>query len=131
MSRRDQARAHLDKAAEYLDAARVVLDHGFHNATCSLAVTSGINAKDAICLLSVGHSDKSDQHDAAIAELRKSGPVGAALAPTLDRLLSKKAKSQYSSISMTPSDAEDATKRAARLFDAATDLYRSMPRQRR
>jgi uncharacterized protein (UPF0332 family) len=36
---REAARAHLAKAEEYLEAARVVLEHEHYNAACSLAVT--------------------------------------------------------------------------------------------
>jgi len=124
---RDAARAHVTKAEEYLDAARIVLDHEYCNATCSLAVISGINAKDAICILSVGFTGKSDDHARAAAELRQSGAIGARLAPTLSRLLSVKAKSQYSAPSVTAADASDAVKRAERLITAARELLTSTP----
>lgn len=127
MMHRDRAHPHLQKAEEYLTATRLTAQSGLSNAACSLAITSGINSKDVICLLSVGYSDKSVNHDSAVAELRRSGPVGAAMAPTLDRLLSEKTKSQYSPASVTRTDADDAEKRAARLFEAATVLFGSTP----
>ncbi|GAA4390044.1 hypothetical protein GCM10023153_06820 [Ornithinibacter aureus] len=46
-----------------------------------------MNAKDAICLSVVGRTNKADDHTAAVAELRSSGPAGRALAPVLSRLL--------------------------------------------
>ena len=124
----DDARPHLEKADEYLRAAHLVLAAGLANAACSLAVTSGINASDVICLLSIGRTSKGERHDAAVSALRRSGPVGDTLAPTLERLLAKKTKSQYSPASVSRADAEDATKRSTRLFEAAQELFRSTPR---
>lgn len=125
MSTRSDARPHLDKAEEYLESARLVLAHGSYNAACSLAVTSGINSKDVICLLSVGHTNKSDNHDKAVEELRRSGPVGQGVAPTMGKLLSKKTKSQYLGPSVTVADADAAVKRAERLFGVAKELFNS------
>lgn len=127
MSPREQARLHVAKAEEYWVAARTVWAEGHVNATCSLAVTSGINSKDAICLLTVGRTGKSDDHRTAVDELRKSGPQGAALAPTLGRLLSKKSISQYASASLTRRDAEEALSRAERLLKSAHEALRSRP----
>lgn len=128
MTRKDEARPHLAKAREYLDAARTALEHGHHNAACSLSVTSGINAKDVICIVSVGSTDKSDRHDKAVDELRKSGPVGMAMAETLRKLLGAKSKSQYSAASVSRSDADAAIKRAERMCDAARSLLDSISR---
>jgi len=128
MTRKDDARPHLDKAEEYLQAAMIVAQDHRYNAACSLAVTSAINAKDVICILSVGFTDKSDSHDKAVAELRKSGPIGAQIAPTFSKLLSRKTKAQYSAPSVGVSDALDAVKRAERVFAVAKELYDSTPR---
>jgi len=46
----DDAHAHLSKSREFLDAAENDLVAEHCNAATSSAVTSGINAKDAICL---------------------------------------------------------------------------------
>ena len=123
----DAARPHLEKAEEYLRAAELVSRAGYVNAACSLAVTSGINSKDVICLLSVGRTDKPDRHGSAIVELRRSGPTGSAMASTFERLLSQKTKSQYSAAWIRPADAADAVKRADRLFAAAQELFRASP----
>jgi hypothetical protein len=128
MTRKDEARPHLEKAQEYLDAARLALEHGYNNAACSLSVTAGINSKDVVCILSVGYSDRGDSHDKAVEDLSKSGPTGAQSAPTLKRLLAKKTKSQYSAPSVTQSDAEQCVKQAGRIFDDAKELFNSTPR---
>jgi uncharacterized protein (UPF0332 family) len=51
-----EARAHLRKAKEFLTAAEFSLDLDLFNAATSNAVTSGINAKDAICLRLTGRA---------------------------------------------------------------------------
>ena len=63
--------------------------------------------------------------DKAVADLKKSGPVGAKMAPTLNRLLSKKAKSQYAAPSVTAQDANDAVKQAERFYYEAKLLFTS------
>lgn len=50
MTALSDARAHLRKAREFLEAAELNLDFELNNAATSSAVTGGINAKDAVCL---------------------------------------------------------------------------------
>ena len=50
MTALDNARAHLTKAQEFLEAAELTNDLLLFNAAASNAVTSGINSKDAICV---------------------------------------------------------------------------------
>jgi hypothetical protein len=119
MTTLDDARAHLAKAREFLTAARSNLDLELFNAATSDAVISGINSKDAICLRLTGTTRKADGHNEAVAELKAAGPGGAALAPTLSRLLKLKAKSQYQSASIAAADATKAVEWAARLLEGA------------
>ena len=119
MTALDDARAHLAKAREFLDAGRLTLDLELFNAATSNAVVSGINSKDAICLRLTGTTHKTDQHIEAVAELKAAGPAGAALAPTLSRLLRLKTKSQYQSASISAVDAGKAIEWAARLLEDA------------
>lgn len=93
-------------------------DHA--NAAASNAVIAGINAKDAICLVLVGKTSKADDHRQAVKELKQAGKIGAELAPTLDRLLKTKTKSQYQSVSIAIKDAEVAVRQASRLVDEAS-----------
>jgi hypothetical protein len=72
----DDARAHLAKAREFLEAAELTNDLGLFNAAASSAVTSGINSKDAICLTLTGRTRKADNHLEAVAELKAAGPAG-------------------------------------------------------
>lgn len=116
------ARGHLAKADEFLAEAEAALANGHSNVATSNAVIAGINAKDAICLLLVGVTSKAADHARAVPELRKAGKLGAELAPTLDRLLKSKTKSQYQSISIAMKDAEVAVRQAQRLTASAARL---------
>lgn len=122
MSALSDARTHLRKAREFLDAAELNLDSDLFNAATSNAVTSGINAKDAICLSLTGMTEKSDNHTAAIAELRGAGPASRPLASTLSRLLRLKNKSQYQSTDIARGDAAKAVGWAATLVEGATRI---------
>jgi len=62
----DEARAHLAKAREFLEAAELTNDLHLFNAVASNAVTSGINSKDAICFALSGRTRKSDNHAEAV-----------------------------------------------------------------
>lgn len=119
MSPHQHVLQHLDKAEEFLDAARANLAAGHLNAATSNAVLAGINAKDAICLSLVGGSVKSRNHDDAVEELRRVGRLGRELAPTLQRLLQLKNTSQYTNVSVSARDAHDAVRWATRLVEGA------------
>lgn len=116
------ARGHLAKAQEFVEEAEAALGNGHPNVATSNAVIAGINAKDAICLLLVGATSKLADHARAVPELRTAGKIGAELAPTLDRLLKSKTKSQYQSISVATRDAELAVRQAMRLVAEAATL---------
>jgi hypothetical protein len=119
MTTLDEARAHLAKAREFVDAGRASLDLRLFNAATSDAVISGINSKNAISLRLTGVTRKAESHHEAIAELKAAGPAGEALAPTLSRLLKLKTKSQYQSESVSASDATKAVAWATRLLEGA------------
>lgn len=51
MTALEDAKVHLTKAREFLDAAEADQDLELYNAATSDAVTSGINSKGAICLV--------------------------------------------------------------------------------
>jgi uncharacterized protein (UPF0332 family) len=116
------ARLHLAKSAEFLQAANSNLQAGHHNAATSDAVVSGINAKDAICLKLTGKTTKRDNHLEAVSELKRAGRRGIELSGTLDRLLRLKTKSQYQTVSVTASDAKNAVVWAERLHEAAKQI---------
>jgi uncharacterized protein (UPF0332 family) len=118
----DDAQQHLSKAREFLEAAEVNRELKLFNAATSDAVISAINSKDAICLTLTGRTTKGENHQAAVSELKQAGRAGADLAPTLSRLLKLKTKSQYTPVSITPSDAARAVQWAQRLIASAEEV---------
>ena len=119
MTALEEARLHLAKAREFLDAAEASRDLGLDNAAASNAVISAINSKDAICLSLTGRTGNSDNHAQAVDDLRRSGPAGAKLTTTLTRLLNLKTRSQYASRSVSTTDASKAIDWAARMHKGA------------
>lgn len=124
MSALEDARAHVAKAQEFLEAARFNLDLKLYSAATSDAVVAGINAKDATCLRLTGVTRKSDNHVAAIAELKAAGPAGAGLAPTLARLIKMKARAQYQSAAVSAPDAANAVRWASKLVEGAEEVVK-------
>jgi uncharacterized protein (UPF0332 family) len=118
------AKEHLAKAREFLEVAELSHDLDSYNAAASNAVTSGINSKDAICLTVTGRSEKNDNHNQAIAELKTSGRVGNGLATTFSRLLKLKPKAQYQSESISATDAAKAVDWAAKMLEGARSVFR-------
>ena len=122
MTASEEAQLHLSKAREFLDAADANRDRKLYNATTSDAIISAINSKDAICLALTGRTNKSDHHVDAVSELKRAGPAGAALSPTLSRLLKLKTRSQYAPLSVAPSHANKAVDWALRMFTGAQNV---------
>lgn len=122
MTALSDARAHLRKAREFLEAAELNLDFELYNAATSSAVTSGINTKDAVCLALTGTTIKSETHTDAIAELRAAGPDARPLASALGRLLKLKNKSQYQTVGVARSDAIKAVGWATALVEGAAGI---------
>jgi hypothetical protein len=120
----DEARAHLAKAREFLEAAELTNDLQLFNAAASNAVTSGINSKDAICLALTGRTRKSDNHAEAVAELKGAGQAGRDSSTTLSRLLKLKSKSQYQAGSVSAAEAAKSIDWAARLLETAQAVAR-------
>lgn len=122
MTPKTEARAHLRKAGEFLDAADLAAASRMWNAAASAAVTSGINAKDAMCLALAGRTGKTDTHADAVSELRSVGGAAAPLATTLSRLLKLKNRSQYQAADVSAADALKAIDWARRLYDGAREM---------
>jgi uncharacterized protein (UPF0332 family) len=125
-----EARAHLAKAREFLDAAELSLEVDLYNAATSNSAISGINSKDATCLRLTGTTAKSENHSAAIAELKSAGaggpnePTTKQMATNLGRLLKLKGKSQYQTIDIARSDAMKAFSWAQKLLEDASGIVR-------
>jgi len=116
------ARAHLRKAEEFLEAAELSEEVGLFNAATASSVTSGINAKDAMCLTLTGRTAKTDSHNDAVAELRSAGPLARDHATTLGRLLKLKNRAQYQTADVARTDARKAIEWARRLLDVAAEI---------
>lgn len=116
------AKAHLAKALEFPAAADSEVNAERYNAATSNAVLSGINSKDAICLKLTGVTGKGEDHKAAVPELKRASKPAAAVAPTLERLLTMKTRAQYQTTSMAHKDAESAVKWASQLYEAAEGI---------
>ena len=122
MGARDDARSHLRKAREFLEAAGLEYETELHTAAASSAVLAGINAKDAICLQLTGRTGKSEDHRSAVPELAAAGPAGKALESTFRRLLGQKTAAQYQAGPIGRTDATKAVDWATRMVDAARDV---------
>lgn len=115
----EQARAHLVKAREFLEAAELTLDADLYDAAASASVSAGINAKDAICLRLVGRITKSEDHKRAAGELARAGQTGKELESIFARLLGLKTTAQYQAQSIARGEAVKAVEWATRMVDAA------------
>lgn len=119
-----QAQDHLKKAQEFLEAAEFDLGLELFSAATSHAVIAGINAKDAICLKLTGRTQKADNHNEAVAELKAAGPEGADVAATMNRLLKLKTKAQYLAPAIARTDAIKAVEWATRLVEQAAAVVK-------
>jgi uncharacterized protein (UPF0332 family) len=124
----DDAKIHLMKAREYLEAADLAHDHELYNSAISNAVTSGINSKDAVCLKLVGSSGKAANHSNAVGELEAAGAMSRhasttrRLAGLLEQLLLLKNRAQYEAFRFAHDDAELAINQAQELLDNAIKI---------
>lgn len=66
---RNEARAHVRHAHDFLDGARTNLEFGNLRAAGSDAILAGVRAKDAICMALTGSTSKSEDHRRAVREL--------------------------------------------------------------
>jgi hypothetical protein len=110
----------LEKAAEFLLMAEFALEGGCFDAATSLAVTSGINSGDVLCLSRLKALPSGQDHGDTVRILRKNGFDQASM--LLGRLLGVKSKAQYSLGRCTRGDAEAAVKRADRILVAVRIL---------
>lgn len=122
MTARTEAEGHLAKALVFLEAAMTSLEFELYDPATSDAVVAGINAKDVICLMLTGVTNKTENHADSISELKAAGQVGVELVSTFQRLLRLKAKAQYRSSAVSVADATKAVEWAQRMVDAARDV---------
>jgi hypothetical protein len=111
----------LSKAKQFLEAATVLRDVSDNetevgDAFVTLCVHAGIAASDALCCRALGHHAQGDNHNEAIAELRK---VDKDLARDLQTLLGMKTRAGYSDTAVTANQRKRAFRSADRLVNAA------------
>jgi hypothetical protein len=112
----------LSKAKQFREAAIVLRDVSddetdVGDAFVTLCVHAGIAASDALCCRALGHHVQGDNHNEAIAELRK---VDKELARDLQTLLGVKTRAGYSDTAVTANERKRAFRAADRLVNAAS-----------
>jgi hypothetical protein len=115
------AEGRLSKAKQFRDAAivlRDVSDDGTEvgDAFVTLCVHAGIAASDVLCCRALGHHVQGDNHQEALAELRK---VDKDLARDLQTLLGMKTRAGYSDTGVTANQRKRAFRSADRLVNTA------------
>jgi len=117
----DDARKRLQDARKFLEIAEMVDDEPAvisAGVSASLAVLAGIAASDAACCAALGLRSRGDNHDEAVAVLRRiRGATDAANA--LQRLLRIKNDAQYGLGAISASKRDAALRRAGKLVDLA------------
>lgn len=111
------AKAHLEKAEEFLEAAKFCYDLDLWDAAASNAVSAAINASDALILQHGAAPPRGQDHAQAVTVLRRV--VDADASRQLHRALSHKNRAQYDSVRSTASQADEAIRVAGRLVDKA------------
>lgn len=117
-----EAKIHLELADSFLTVAKTALEDGHFNVAATLAVNSAIHSKDAICIVFHKYSKRSADHQAARRELRAIPNIGNELEMTFSRILAVKNISEYASVIIAPSKAQDAVKRATSFIDTVKEL---------
>lgn len=107
----------MNRAKEFLSAARTALGMPWFNAAASNAVTAGIHAKDALCYVAEGSTSTTQNHRDAVAELRRA--AGATAARALSDLLANKEPAQYETQEIGESTARRCVRRAEQLVALA------------
>ena len=108
----------MTKAEKFLEVADIALSCHLYDPCVSLAVSAGINASDAFCILMHGKYLRGQAHDEVLTILRRLGAQGQQIALRLGPLLKLKNRAQYEIRSCTQSDADKS-------FKLATEIHRA------
>lgn len=112
----------LDRAGEFLDAARDCLSRGHHQAAVSNAVHAAIAAADAVTVFHVGKRSARQRHEEAAHLLGTLGLPESEVEPRarqLRRLLGLKTKAEYTDELVTAHEAQASVRDAERLVEWA------------
>jgi hypothetical protein len=114
----------MRKAEQFLTAAENVRDlaeneEDARDAFVTLCVHAGIAASDVLCCLALGQHARGEDHQEAIALVRRVAPGGGELANALSVLLGMKTRAAYGDATVTADQVKRAERAAKRLLDAA------------
>jgi HEPN domain-containing protein len=121
-----EAQAYLDKAQEFLRAARDSLELGNNTAAVGNAVHAGIAAADAISAIRT-RTVWRGEHAQAAGHLETIGEEGKQAARHLRRLLPMKTRAEYDPAPMRAADAKTAVQAAERIVALAVQALASAP----
>jgi hypothetical protein len=119
----------LRKAEQFFDAGetiREVADDATDvaDAYVTMCVHAGIAAADAICCEVLGEHARGENHEQAVALLKRVRPDGGELARALGTLLGMKTRAGYSARSVNVNDPVRAQRAATKLVDGARILVK-------
>jgi HEPN domain-containing protein len=124
---RNQAKALLRKAEEYLASAEDNLAEGRNTVAAGDAIHAGICAKDAVVTALTGTTRKGKDHKAAAKELRTTlagREQASTAANALRELVSAKVDVEYRTALTTPARAGSLVRRASTLVELAVTIVR-------
>jgi hypothetical protein len=121
-----EAQAYLDKAQEFLRAARDSLDLSNNTAAVGNAVHAGIAAADALSAART-RTVWRGEHAQAAAHVEAAGEEGKQAARHLRRLLPMKTRAEYDPTPMRAADARTAVQAAERVVVLAVQALASVP----
>lgn len=117
------AKARLDDARRFLQAAELLTEPGNGDVVATNAIHSAIASADTLCCLALGRRSNDSNHRAAVQLLHEVDPR---LANQLRRALDHKQQAGYESRDLSDSDAATCVEQARKLHTAAQEaLLRS------
>jgi hypothetical protein len=116
----------MRKAEQFWDAAESIRELADDEAEIgdvyvTLCVHAGIAAADVVCCGGLGEHAVGEDHNHAVALIRRTRPDGDALAAALSVLLGMKTRAGYSASPVNATDRKRAQRQAARILRAAQD----------
>lgn len=108
----------LGRAEKHLEAIELI-EHDLPDSAANLAVSTAINASDAVCCARLGKHSRAVDHSAAVRLLGTVSPGGKAMAKDLQRILAKKNDAQYRQSPLSVTDAKKIIEWARRLVSNA------------
>ena len=121
------ARAYLDKAEEYLQAAADSLGHGNFVATAGNAVHAGIAAADAVAAARAGVVWTGEHGQAAGHVEKVGGADGRQAGRQLRQLLPLKTRAEYDPVPTSEKEARSAHRAAERMVSVARRVVGTAP----